>query len=326
MIFQSLNKIAILLATRLNTVKSSDISFDSEQGYYSLIGNTNFEQYPSYFNSLEEIMQQNESMGQDSRKRSQCDPEDVDLTNYPQWNAEVGYWIGEYTFLGGDGNPYMNSAWNYPYDHYKGFITGNVKGNKYRQRNVFLYPPQSKSLCDVENPIVGKGKCGRNGNTKIFSADQSALTCSNNTELEGDIEGPYQGVFKTQTELIGRDNAILYQVYLDKDVFQLSEDQLYQSQLTTITMDKMTGNIFRTRTAQSFPFAGSVASRSASYYREKRVPRKEFYETLFQTRKDYRIKQKDFCGWENDSKGQPVLTGFNGNGACRDHLEESFEL
>ena len=57
-----------------------------------------------------------------------CDPSNVQLLDYPQWQAEKGYWIGEYTFLGGNGNPYVSSTWNYPYDQYKGFITGDVVG------------------------------------------------------------------------------------------------------------------------------------------------------------------------------------------------------
>ena len=63
-----------------------------------------------------------------SNKKSQkgkfCDPEDVELADYPQWQDERGYWIGEYTFLDGGGSPYTSSSWNYPYDHYKGFVTG----------------------------------------------------------------------------------------------------------------------------------------------------------------------------------------------------------
>jgi hypothetical protein len=57
-----------------------------------------------------------------------CKPSDVNLLDFPQWKAEKGYWIGEYTFLQGDGNSYASSTWNYPYDHYKGFITGQVVG------------------------------------------------------------------------------------------------------------------------------------------------------------------------------------------------------
>lgn len=57
-----------------------------------------------------------------------CDPADVQLLDYPQWGAERGYWVGEYTFMQGDGNPFVSGSWNYPYDHYKGFITGEVVG------------------------------------------------------------------------------------------------------------------------------------------------------------------------------------------------------
>ena len=60
--------------------------------------------------------------------RSSCDPDNIDLTDYLQWNGEIGYWVGNYTFLGGDGNPYVSSTWNRPYNHYKGFITGTVNG------------------------------------------------------------------------------------------------------------------------------------------------------------------------------------------------------
>ena len=57
-----------------------------------------------------------------------CDPVDVRLLDYPQWQAEKGYVIGEYTFLQGNGDAFESSTWNYPYDHYKGFITGEVSG------------------------------------------------------------------------------------------------------------------------------------------------------------------------------------------------------
>lgn len=47
--------------------------------------------------------------------------------------------------------------------------------NSYRQRNVFLYPPQVASMCDgVENTVVGNGECGTNGNTKVFKAGESS--------------------------------------------------------------------------------------------------------------------------------------------------------
>lgn len=65
--------------------------------------------------------------GQSSRKL--CDPEeDVDLSEFPQWQNEVGYWVGEYTFLQSDGTPMESTSWPYRYDSYKGFITGNISG------------------------------------------------------------------------------------------------------------------------------------------------------------------------------------------------------
>ena len=64
----------------------------------------------------------------DDDDANDCDPADVQLLDYAQWQAEKGCWIGEYTFLQGDGNPFVSGSWNYPYDHYKGFITGEVVG------------------------------------------------------------------------------------------------------------------------------------------------------------------------------------------------------
>jgi hypothetical protein len=69
-----------------------------------------------------------------------------DLDNFEQWRGEVGYWIGEYTLLQGDGTPNESSTWPYPYDSYMGFISGNIKGGSYRQRNIFLYPPQTANV------------------------------------------------------------------------------------------------------------------------------------------------------------------------------------
>lgn len=60
-------------------------------------------------------------------ENDECE-EPKDLDNFPQWREEVGYWIGEYSFYGGDGEPYTSSSWNYPYGQYKGFITGNISG------------------------------------------------------------------------------------------------------------------------------------------------------------------------------------------------------
>ena len=78
----------------------------------------------------------------------------VNLTDYPQWADEDGYWLGEYTFMDGNGDPlYDPNYWNYPYDHYKGFIAGSVDGGSYSQRNVFLYPPQTVERCALDDQV-----------------------------------------------------------------------------------------------------------------------------------------------------------------------------
>ena len=55
------------------------------------------------------------------------------LSDFPQWQKEVGYWLGDLSFYGPDGAPFEGSyvkggSWNYPHDKYKGFITGNTNG------------------------------------------------------------------------------------------------------------------------------------------------------------------------------------------------------
>ena len=254
----------------------------------------------------------------------------------------------------------MCRPWNYPYQSYRGFITGEISGwvaltiahdpfyqtlfssakilldhayrftdnlwnrNAYRQRNVFLYPPQDSNVCDSANDAVkGDGVCGLNGNTKIFEADQVATTCS-----DGDIEGPYQG-FSTYTQLVGADNALLYQVFAPVSLLasygiDATEDRLFQSQLTTITKHPSSGEVYRTRTAQSFDaFAFVGESTSASYYRERKVTESEFYTELKNTITEYGILNSDLCKW--DSYGQNV-TATGSFDACISHLEESFDL
>ena len=198
--------------------------------------------------------------------------EPKDLDNFPQWREEVGYWLGEYSLYGKDGKPYTSSKWNYPYDQYKGFITGNISGyvpffsimndnlylsigiliachiinifissshsGSYRQRNIFVYPPQAAAVCSTDNSVVGDGTCGENGNTKLFEADQSGSSC------DGSIEGPFNSTgitTNTSTTLVGADNAVLYQAYLPDSM----GGGLIQSQLTTLS-----GENRRTRTAQ----------------------------------------------------------------------------
>jgi len=257
-------------------------------------------------------------------KSPKCDPQNVNLSDYPQWRAEQGYWIGEYTFLKGDGSPFVSGNWNYPYGNYKGFITGNISGNAYRQRNVFLYPPQDNNVCSASNPTTtGNGICGENGNTKVFEADQKATTCSDNKELGGDIDGLYAGVFPTFTQLVGAENALLYQVFIPPSLTGATENRLLQSQLTTIT-ESLSGQVYRTRTAQGFDvFANIGATNSVSYYRERKVDKEEFYTELNSTIAEYAILTEDLCKWDNN--GNEILP-VGSLGDCVTHLEESFLL
>lgn len=284
-----------------------------------------------------------------------CSPSDVVLSDYPQWQHEEGYWLGDYSLYGSDGNPSTSASWNYPYDHYKGFITGNVQGNRYRQRNVFMYPPANAAstpgCTGADTDVVGDGTCGTNGNTKVFEADQEATTCSLNPELGGDVQGPYGTMSYTYTQLVGKDNALLYQVFLTKGALNLyegmvmgnpygrctgsgfawdcgyTEDRLMQSQLTTLTQlpDK---SWRRTRTAQGFDVFGLVGAPTyASYYRERKVSKDVFYAEFDRATVEYNIRVADLCAWKSSETGGTAESGYTpGREACSAHLEKSFEL
>ena len=238
----------------------------------------------------------------------------TDLDEFPQWNQEVGYWIGEYTLLQGDGTYNVNPNWPYPYDAYTGFITGNVVGNSYRQRNVFLYPPQSAERCaETGDAVSGGGTCGVNGNSLVFAADQTG--CSSDGSISGSFEidfGAFQVPVDTTTELVGDDNALLYQVS--------SSGFLTQSQLTTLVQD---GNT-RVRTAQSFAF-GSGDPAGTSYYRERKVTEEEFYTRLNEVISTYNIREEDLC-YLNGFNRIPVDGYTPGAEQCRTHLEQTFML
>ena len=42
-----------------------------------------------------------------------CDVDAVELADFEVWRREEGYWWGEYTFLGAEGDPFVSSSWNY---------------------------------------------------------------------------------------------------------------------------------------------------------------------------------------------------------------------
>lgn len=242
-----------------------------------------------------------------SSKSAKCPP----LSAYPQWQEEVGYWIGDLSFYQADGTPNESSRWPYRYDNYKGFITGNISDQSYRQRNVFLYPPQTRERCgETGDSVSGDGVCGVNGNSKTFEADQSDTVGA----CDGSLSGPFPfpgvpgGFVDTKTTLVGSDNALLYQVS--------SQGMLIQSQLTTLS-----GNDRRTRTAQSFnPFNPSSPSvpTNASFYRERKVTKEEFYQELTKWLEEYNILDSDMCA--------DPSTNESGYDVCVAHLEESFDL
>mmetsp|Transcript_6719 Transcript_6719/g.9067 ORF Transcript_6719/g.9067 Transcript_6719/m.9067 type:complete len:423 (-) Transcript_6719:111-1379(-) len=337
---------------------------------------------------------------------SDCDPEDVVLADSVQWEKEEGYWIGDLTFLMWNGDPNISDDWPYMYDHYKGFITGNVQGNKYRQRNIFLYPPladtcpsSSKEEMKISKKgrknrkgkknkkgrkkrngengvrrtlhgtmndactalksegkitVVGNGTCGVNGNTKVFRADQEAKTCSTNPERQGEIEGPFGSLTYTYTTLVGRDNALLYQVFITKSALNYfeavvlgdpagrciginppfvydcgyTEDRILQSQLTTLTSGP-DGVQRRTRTAQIFDAFGVIGMPvHASFYREYKVDEEEFRSVMLETQMEYNILDEDMGAWASDESNRAVDGDIGGTGidAVMDFLNTSFDL
>lgn len=211
----------------------------------------------------------------------ECNKSTVVLADYPQWADEDGFWVGEYSYFGANMRPnYVPDRWNYPYDHYRGFITGSVDGGSYSQRNTFFYPPQTEDLCALnDNTFVESEACGSTGAVKRFLADQTTEYC--NAHEGGRISGPY-GEDSTTTTLIGT-QAVLYQIWSDN---ANEESVLYQSQMTTIT--RSSGQIRRTRTAQFFDKDTGNAT-WFSFYRELKVSEDDFWTQFDETRVNYYV-------------------------------------
>jgi len=189
---------------------------------------------------------------------------------------------------------------------------GNIVGGAYRQRNVFLYPPQDPGNCAEFDPnVIGNGTCGENGNSLVFGADQSAETCS-----DGSIGGIFAGGFDTKTELVGADNALLYQVFAP----EMFGGGIFQSQLTTLTGDNDT---IRTRSAQQFSFSGSGMQDSMSFFREFKVSEEEFYTEFNNTIAEYNILDSDLCFRTlGGAQYEDYEPGYD---QCRKHLNQPFE-
>ncbi len=233
------------------------------------------------------------------KDQSECNLEAIDLLDFPAWQKENGFWVGEYTLLGADGNPNQSASWPYRYDNYKGFIRLDVQSNAIVQRNVFLYPPQEAILCESGDDTVGNGTCGSNGNEKVFDAAQSASDC------DGSLAGPYEAfgmVMDTQTTLISED-TVLYQV-------RLEDGSLNQNQLTSLPTENQ-----RIRTAQGM-FMGNPSY--ASFYRETKVSEEDFYQQLEQARTDYNILDEDHCAWDASGSASGI--------SCEQHFDTETPL
>eukprot|EP00798_Chlamydomonas_sp_ICE-L_P006456 gene6456-3088_t len=227
--------------------------------------------------------------GKRSRSRSgcyakSCVPSTLQLSDFEVWQKEQGYWLGEYSFYGQDGEPIESASWPYPYLHYKGFIRIQLIGDCLKQRNVFLYPPQSADVCKETPAVVGTGSCGVNGQEKTFMADQCASDC------DGNLAGPYfQGAFVLDTFTTitaGFNDTVNLPAALGGG--------LIQNQLASLPVAGQ-----RTRTAQGFNPATGEAT-SVSFYIETRVTEEEFYAALAEARVEYNILPEDECGWVDE--------------------------
>ena len=193
-----------------------------------------------------------------------------------------------------------------------------VPGGEYYSLNLFLYKAWNETLV---------------GSSKIFFADQNATTT-----CDGNIEGPFpqNGItLQTKTTLVGQDNAVLYQVTWPKLngptpslPFNFScEESIFQSQLTTLNT-LPDGNQTRTRTAQGFvadcDFHGTNRGKQdyASFYRETRVSKDEFYAQLNATVEEYNIPDSNLGAYLGDNNP----SGNSGYAFVVEHLESSFEL
>lgn len=220
------------------------------------------------------------------RSSRPCNPSCLKLSDLEVWRREQGWWVGNYTLYGPEGDPFVSSDWPYNYAQYRGFIHIELKGPCLQQRNVFLYPPLPKTDCTGPDNVRGEGKCGINGNERVFEAEQNAVDC------DGNLAGPFgtpPNAFDTETIVtIGNDDTVLYQVRLPK----AAGGALFQNQLTTLSPDGT-----RLRTAQGL-VPGTATARSLSFFRERRVSKKEWMKQLAETRAKFNILESDYCGWD----------------------------
>jgi len=64
-----------------------------------MIGNAHLQYHPTFFDDIQSFMMtkngdRKESVRRrdQSKRKRKCDPEEVELADYPQWQVERGYW------------------------------------------------------------------------------------------------------------------------------------------------------------------------------------------------------------------------------------------
>lgn len=211
-----------------------------------------------------------------------CDPSCLKLSSIKVLRKEEGWYVGNYTLLGADGNFFTSTTFPYSYAQYRGFEHIQLKGSCRLSRAVLVYPPLAKQDCVAPDFVAGDGKCGVNGNEKVFNLDQQAADCDGNLMSATDLA--FEGM---TTVTIGQDDTILQQ-----SRFKDSGD-LFQNTLITIGPDGT-----RLSTTQAFnPGVGPARPRLLSYFREQRVSEAEWRKQLAETRAKFNVLESDYCGW-----------------------------
>jgi len=112
-----------------------------------------------------------------------CDPATQDLLDFEYYANQDGYWCGDATTLGSDGNPFQINAFPHPYANYKIFIQVKVEGPELKTKTLVIYPRESFERClEIEEAgfptsLVPGGRCGVNGAGKVYVGNEVASDC-----------------------------------------------------------------------------------------------------------------------------------------------------
>eukprot|EP00171_Calliarthron_tuberculosum_P021335 IDg21335t1 len=149
--------------------------------------------------------------------------------------------------------------------------------------------PQNPAECTGPGNVVGTGKCGVNGNERVFNTDQIAADCS------GNVAGSFRSgnvSFDTKTTVaLGGSDTVLYQVRLSQDA-PSAAGELFQNQLTTVGADGT-----RVRSAHAL-LPGTGTARALSFFREERVTEDVWRRRLAEVRAQFNVLASDYCGWD----------------------------